>query len=354
MAYHPDPIRPAVMLQFPPTADSTPSPSFRWNEIVSWEQAGMVAARVVLILILSWLVYRGVRLLVKRLVSYEVETEDPIVKRVREQRAQTLGGLLNNIALIVIVTLAGLTILNSFIQIGPLLAGVGVVGLAISFGAQSLVKDVISGTFILLEGQFGIGDVVRIGDTAGLVEKITLRTTMLRDAEGIFHIIPNGEITRVSNMTKNWSRSLIDVSVSYRNDVDTVIRLLQEIGMEFERDEEWHPLILEPFEVLGLNEFTESGIVVRMQVKTLPLKQWVVSRELRRRIKYRFEADGIEMAWPHVRLYWGEGQMPLPEAQQTPTLAPAPGESRGTAPGGAPRGIARGRASRSSAPGDAP
>lgn len=312
-----------MILQLPvPSADSLLTSSFRWNQIVSWEQAGLLIARIALILVVSWLVYSGVKLLVRRMVAYEVDIEDPIVKRLRQQRAQTIGSLLNNIALIVIVTMAGLTILNTFTPIGPLLAGVGVVGLAVSFGAQSLVKDVISGTFILLEGQFGIGDVVRIGDVAGLVEKITLRTTMLRDAEGVYHIIPNGDIARVSNMTKNWSRSLIDISVAYRNDVDTVIRLLQEIGAEFERDEEWHPLILEPFEVLGLDRFTESAVVIRMQVKTLPLKQWIVSRELRRRIKYRFQEEGIEMAYPHIRLYWGEGQMPLPEPHAATTLAP--------------------------------
>lgn len=324
------------LLQIPaPSTDSLPTSRFQWNEIVSWEHAGVVLGRVVLVLLLSWLLYRGVKLLVKRIVSYEVDTDDPIVKRLRQQRAQTLGGLLNNIALIVIVTLAGLTVLNAFINIGPLLAGVGVVGLAISFGAQSLVKDVISGTFILMEGQFGIGDVVRIGDTAGLVEKITLRTTMLRDAEGIFHIIPNGEITRVSNMTKNWSRSLLDISVAYRNDVDQVIRILQDVGAEFERDEQWRPLMLESVEVLGLDRFTDSGMVIRMQVKTLPLMQWSVSRELRRRIKYRFEQEGIEIAWPHVRLYWGEDQMPLPAADPAATLAPAAAaEKRGRPTGG--------------------
>lgn len=265
---------------------------------------------VVIIVAAAFVAYRLVKLLVRRLVSYEVETDDPIIKRVREQRAQTMGGLLQNVAIIIIVTLAALTILSTFIPIGPLLAGVSVVGLAVSFGAQSLVKDVISGTFILFEGQFGIGDVVRVGETAGLVEKITLRTTILRDHEGIVHIIPNGEILLVSNLTKAWSRAVLDLRIAYREDVDRVIRVLREIGEEFQTDAGWAPLLLDPVEVLGLQAFTESAMVIRMQARTLPLKQWEVARELRRRIKNRFDAERIEIPYPHLTFYWGDHQNP--------------------------------------------
>lgn len=305
-----------IQLPFLQTDTSAASrrPSIDWGGV-----AGRLMSRdalldtirdIIIILVVAFVAYRLIRLLVRRLVSYEVETDDLILKRVREQRAQTLGGLLQNVAIIVIITLTVLTILSTFMPIGPLLAGVSVVGLAVSFGAQSLVKDVISGTFILIEGQFGIGDVVRVGTTAGLVEKITLRTTVLRDHEGIVHVIPNGDITLVSNLTKNWSRAVLDLRIAYREDVDRVIRVLRDLGDEFQHDAQWAPLLLDPPEVLGVNDFTESGMIIRLQTKTLPLKQWEVARELRRRIKNRFDAENIQIPYPHLTFYWGDGQNP--------------------------------------------
>ena len=279
---------------------------------------------VVITILVAFVAYQLVKLLVKRLVSYEVESDDPIVKRVREQRAQTLGGLLQNVAIIVIITLAALTILSSFIPIGPLLAGVSVVGLAVSFGAQSLVKDVISGTFILIEGQFGIGDVVRVGQTAGLVERITLRTTVLRDHEGIVHVIPNGEILVVSNLTKAWSRAVLDLRVAYRENVDRVISVLRDIGEEFQRDANWAALLLDPVEVLGIQAFTESAMIIRVQARTLPLKQWEVARELRRRIKNRFDAEGIQIPYPHLTFYWGDHQNPAERLASTGNTPASP------------------------------
>jgi small conductance mechanosensitive channel len=295
-----------------PGADSArPQVRFDWNELLLPDVLARNFGRVLIILVVSFVAYRLIKLLVKRIVSHEVDTEDPIVKRLREQRAQTLGSLLQNVALVVIITLAALTILGTFMPIGPLLAGVSVVGLAVSFGAQSLVKDIISGTFILLEGQFGIGDVVRIGDTAGQVERITLRTSMLRDFEGVVHIIPNGEITKVSNLTKTWSRAVLDVGVAYREDTDRVVDVLRHLGAEFHAHPEWGPLLLEEPEVLGLQSLGESAVVIRLQVRTLPLKQWDVARELRRRIKKRFDLEGIQIPFPHLTFYWGDQQAPF-------------------------------------------
>lgn len=265
---------------------------------------------VAIIIVISFLVYEAAKIIIKRIVARQIQEEDPLVRRLREQRAQTLGSLFTNILLIVVITVAVLTVLDVFINIAPLLASVSVVGLAISFGAQSLVKDVISGTFMLIEGQFGIGDVVKVGDTSGMVEKITLRTTILRDLHGVVHIIPNGEITRVSNLTKTWSRAVIDVAVAYREDVDRVIATLRELAAEFQASPDWAPLLVEPPEVPGIESLGESGVIVRMTAKTLPLKQWDVARELRRLIKKRFEAEGIEIPYPHLTFYWGEGQMP--------------------------------------------
>jgi small-conductance mechanosensitive channel len=290
----------------PRTDTAAALPPLNWKELMNWDQLAPDLLRSALVIFVALVTYRLIRMLVRRVVAHEVDADDPIVKRLREQRTQTLGGLLNNVVLIVISTFAILTILNNFVPIGPLLAGVSVVGLAVSFGAQSLVKDVINGTFILLEGQFGIGDVVRIGEASGLVERVTLRTTMLRDAEGVLHIIPNGEIKMVSNLTKNWSRAVIDVGIAYREDVDRVISVLRDLTDEFQNDEQWSPLLLEPPEVLGVNQLGDSSVVIRTQVKTLPLKQWEVARELRRRIKKKFDDEGIEIPFPQVTMNWGE------------------------------------------------
>jgi small conductance mechanosensitive channel len=145
-----------------------------------------------------------------------------------------------------------------------------------------------------------------------MVEKITLRTTILRDLHGVVHVIPNGEITRVSNLTKTWSRAVIDVGVAYGEDVDKVIATLKNLAAEFQADRDWGPLLVDPPEVPGVESLGESGVIVRMTAKTLPLKQWEVARELRRRIKNRFDADGIEIPYPHLKVYWGDGQMPGP------------------------------------------
>lgn len=282
-----------------------------WQRIFRVEEVARNGLRIVVVLVVAFLAYRIVRLITHRIVHRPVEEEDPLVKRLREQRAQTLGSLLNSVAGAVIGVVATITVLSAIgVPIASILASVGVVGLAISFGAQSLVKDVITGTFLLLEGQYGIGDVVRIADTSGLVERITLRTTVLRDTYGTVHVIPNGTITKVSNLTKSWSRAVLDIGVAYREDVDRVMALMREIGAEFKADPEWGPLLLEEPTVPGVENLGESAVVIRMMAKTLPLKQWDVARELRRRVKNRFDREGIEIPFPTVTFYWGEGQMP--------------------------------------------
>jgi moderate conductance mechanosensitive channel len=283
---------------------------------------------VAVIVGLAFAFYRLLKMVIRRIITREIDEEDPVVRRLREQRAHTLGGLLGNFALIVVVGITILTVLSLFMEIGPLLASVGVLGLAISFGAQSLVKDVITGTFMLLEGQFGIGDVVRVSDVSGMVEKITLRTTILRDLHGAVHIIPNGEITRVSNMTKTFSQAVLDVGVAYREDVDRVIAVLRDVGGDFHNDAEWRALLVEEPQVLGVNEFGDSAVIIRMVAKTLPLKQWEVARELRRRIKKRFDADGIEIPFPHVTFYWGDQQAPRLTAPDGPAVESGEGYAR--------------------------
>jgi small-conductance mechanosensitive channel len=291
-----------------------------WRSFMELDTLVPALIQVVVILLVGTAFYRVVKFLIKRLVEREFEAEDPVVKRLRAQRAQTLGGLLGNVALVVIVLITVLTILGTFLDIGPLLASVGVLGLAVSFGAQSLVKDVISGTFMLLEGQFGIGDVVRVTDVAGMVEKITLRTTILRDNQGVVHIIPNGEITRVSNLTKTWSRAVLDIGVAYKEDVDQVMAVMADVGRELHGDPEWGALLVEEPAVLGVENFADSAIVIRLAAKTLPQKQWDVARELRRRIKKRFDRENIEIPFPHTTFYWGQGQIP-PALADPPEIA---------------------------------
>lgn len=286
---------------------------------IDWDQAlrlEVVAPKVLQILVVigvALLAHRLIRIAIARLVSREIIEEDPLLRRAREQRSKTMGSLLASVATGAIVVIVALTILDILLEnIGPILASFGIIGLAFSFGAQTLVKDVISGAFILMEGQFGIGDVVRINNTSGMVERITLRTTALRDSEGIVHIIPNGSITGVSNMTKAWSRAVLDVGVAYRENVDRVIEVLKDLLQEFQHDPAWSGVLLDEPQVVGVNALADSAVIIRCQAKTLPLKQWDVARELRRRIKNRFDREGIEIPFPHTTLYWGDGQMPGP------------------------------------------
>ena len=222
-------------------------------------------------------------------------------------RAKTLLPLLRKALLVVVTTIVSFIILSEIgVNIGPLLAGAGVVGLAVGFGSQTLVKDVITGVFILAEDQFAVGDVVRVNDKAGLVEEITIRTIRLRDLGGNVHMIPFSSVGMVENMTKDFSRYVFDVGIAYREDVDEVIAILRELGDQMQADEYYGPLINEPIEIMGLDKFGDSAIVVRARLTTKPIKQWEVGREFNRRMKRRFDELGIEIPFPHQTVYFGE------------------------------------------------
>lgn len=276
---------------------------------INWP--GLIAntVEILLIALLAFGGYRLLKVLTGRL-QREIDEPDLVRKRLREQRAQTVASLLNNVGLITITGIALLMVLAIFIEIGPLLAGVGVLGLAVSFGAQSLVKDLISGVFMLVEGQFAVGDVVRVKDTAGLVEKITLRTLVLRDINGVVHIIPNGTVDTLSNLTKSWSRAVLEIGVAYKEDVDRVMEVMLEEAIKLSKDPDWEPLIVEEPTIPGVERFDDSAVTIRAMFKTLPLKQWDVARQYRRRIKKRFDDEGIEIPFPHRTLYWGAGENP--------------------------------------------
>ena len=224
-----------------------------------------------------------------------------------KKRAETLSSVIKYILIVLIVGIAGTMILKELgIDIGPILAGAGVVGLAVGFGAQNLVKDVISGFFILLEDQIRVGDVVQIADKSGVVERVTLRMVVLRDLSCNVHYIPSGEITVVTNMTKSFSAYVFDVGVAYREDVDEVIEIMKEIDEGLRKDADFKNVILEPLEVFGLDKFGDSAIIVRARTKTKPIEQWRVGREFNLRLKKRFDEAGIEIPFPHMTVYPGE------------------------------------------------
>jgi moderate conductance mechanosensitive channel len=261
------------------------------------------ALQIVLILVGSGLLVRAVRILADRLVKF-VQDDDPLATNQREQRAVTLAGIFKGVFKIVIVLVAGLTILGILgINTAPLIAGAGVAGLAISFGAQNLIRDFISGFFILLENQYKVGEVIRAAGVSGQVEDMNLRITVLRDLEGVAHFIPNGEIKVVSNLAKEWSRAVVNVGVAYKEDLDRVVSILNRVGLELSQDAVFGLGILEPPQVLGVENFGDSQVTLRIVTKTRPLKQWETARELRKRIKGAFDREGIEMPFPHRVVY---------------------------------------------------
>jgi small conductance mechanosensitive channel len=192
------------------------------------------------------------------------------------------------------------------VNITPLLAGVGILSLAVGFGAQTLVKDIINGLFILVEDSIAVGDVVTIRGTGGLVEAVNLRTLRLRDLQGSVHIIPNSQVEMITNMTKDYSYYVLDVGIAYREDTDEVVAALREIDAEMRADPAFAADMLAPIEILGVDRFTDSAVVVRARLKTKPIKQWNVGREFNRRMKKLFDARGIEIPFPQRTLHWGE------------------------------------------------
>jgi moderate conductance mechanosensitive channel len=229
-----------------------------------------------------------------------------------DKRVKTLTGLLRTICLTLLWVVAVVMSLDQVgLDITPILASAGIVGLAVGFGAQNLVRDVINGFFMILENQIRIGDVAVVNGTGGLVEAISFRTITLRDLTGTVHIFPNGTITTLSNMTKEWSYYVMDIGVAYKEDTDRVVAVIKKVGKELQEDPEFGPNILEPIEVLGVDQFADSAVVIKARLKTLPIKQWMVGREYRRRLKKAFDEKGIEIPFPHRTLYMGEASLPF-------------------------------------------
>jgi moderate conductance mechanosensitive channel len=287
----------SLLLWLQKTSNPSKRPEFldmQWLQ----DQAG----RIALILLIAFILMRLLRLATDRLVRMSKSQELP--QGMRAQQLRTLASIINSVGVFVIFFFALMQLLSTFgVDMKPLLASAGIAGLAIGFGAQTLVKDVINGFFILIENQYDIGDVVRIAGVKGTVEDMTMRRTILRDADGTQHVIPNSEIKIVSNMTRDWAQVALHVPVAYDENSERVIMLLQEIGKELRNDLRFADLIVGDPEVPGIERVSGGEVEYLMLVKTLPgSAQYTVSRELRRRIKERFEKEKIRSATP-ARVY---------------------------------------------------
>ena len=259
--------------------------------------------RILLIIILAVIAIKLARFVSDRAFSISKKEPDPE----RLKRLNTLGAILRYVIVTSVVIIAIIMVMGEFgVEVGPVLAAAGVAGLAIGFGAQSLVQDVISGFFILLEDQIRVGDVVQIADKSGLVERVNLRMVVLRDLYGNVHYVRNGQIQTVTNMTKEFGYSVFDIGVAYREDIDEVIALIKQADEQVRSDSDVKDDILEPMEILGLDKFDTSAIIIKARIKTKPIRQWAVGREFNRRLKKIFDEQRIEIPFPHLTLYMGQ------------------------------------------------
>lgn len=273
---------------------------------VNWESVIAASLRILLILILLWLVMRFVKLLLNRLEQRLIKHGDGVTPGEVEKRAETIVRLLRQGILIMLWLTGALMILRELgVEIGPILASAGIAGLAVGFGAQNLVRDVIAGFFLIIENQVRVGDVAIVNGTGGLVEAVNFRTLVLRDLSGVVHVFPNGSITTLANLTREWSAYVFEIGVAYKEDVDRVMALMREVGAELHADELFGPMMLDDVEVFGVDNFADSAVTIKGRIRTVPIKQWDVGREYRRRLKYAFDEAGIEIPFPHRTLYFG-------------------------------------------------
>ncbi len=285
--------------------------------------------RIGLVVVAGYVGARFLRVALDRLGSVLIKAGErtEVVPGATQQRVATLIGVLRTIAL---VGLWSVVVIVSLDQIGlnvtPILAGAGIVGLAVGFGAQNLVRDVISGFFMVLENQVRVGDVAIVNGTGGLVEAITFRTILLRDLSGVVHVFPNGTVSTLANMSKEWSAYLMDIGVAYKEDTDHVVAVMRRVAEELRQDPVLGPLILEPIEIFGVDNFADSAVIIKARLKTRPIQQWTVGREYRRRLKKAFDAEGIEFPSPQHSIRVGEASKPLPVLLKQAAAGSGPSE----------------------------
>ena len=278
--------------------------------------------------VVTWLIDHGIRILIIVAVGAVLwfalnKFLPPIVRRSvtrtkykeskggMEKRTNTLLSIFKGMGRVFIVIVAIMMVLSEVgIAVAPVLAGFGIIGIAIGFGAQYLIRDLIAGIFIILENQYRVGDVARVADIAGLVEEVTLRKTVLRDLDGIVHYVPNGEIRTASNFTRHFARVNLNVSVAYDTDLDHAISVINRVGKGLADDENWREKIISPPKVERVDNLGDSGIEIKILGDVKPIQQWAVMGELRLRLKKAFDAEGIEIPWPHTKVYFGN---PLPD-----------------------------------------
>jgi small conductance mechanosensitive channel len=294
-----------------------------WEQYISVEKlytVGADALRVGVILVVTFAATKAMRRWLPRLtrsITSRLTTRSGESAAERDKRAQTLGGIF--VAGLVVTTWTVgilMALKQAGFDVGPVLAGAGVVGLAVGFGAQNLVRDVISGALMLLENQVRVGDVAIINGTGGLVEGINLRTITLRGLDGVVHVFPNGTISSLSNMTHEFSYYLFDIGVAYKEDTDRVVEVLKQVADRMMQEDPYRSEIIEPLEVLGVDAFADSAVIIKARIKTRPIKQWLVGREMNRRIKKAFDEQGIEIPFPHRSIYFGEASQPIAVAQK--------------------------------------
>ena len=279
----------------------------------------VTALRILAIAIASWILIgvlqRSIRLLRLRIAA---RLDDPEAVK----RAETLGRVFRYIIAIVVGTVGAMLVLSELgISLAPILGAAGVVGVAVGFGAQSLVKDFFTGFFLLFEDQIRSGDVVKVADHAGFVEEVTLRYVRLRDYDGNVHFVPNGMITSVVNMSRGFAQSVVDVGIAYRENVDEALAVMREVGTALRADPAFARRILDDIEIVGVERWDDSAVILRCRFKVAPLEQWSVRREYLRRLKHAFDMHGIEIPYPHLTIYAGaakDGSAPPFQLQSLP------------------------------------
>jgi moderate conductance mechanosensitive channel len=272
--------------------------------------------RILFIIVFSAMLYLALRKAIPRAMHLAMGKRNWSSKTKEEQdkRLKTLSRVFVITCGILILVIALFMILSELgVNIGPLIAGFGIVGVAVGFGAQYLIRDLIAGLFIIMENQYNVGDVVKIGNISGLVEEINLRRTVLRDLDGIVHFVPNGESGIVSNFTKEWSRVNLNISVSYNTDLDHAIAVINRVCKEMAEEPAWKEAIIKTPQVLRVDNLGDSGIDIKILGDTKPIMQWDVMGEMRKRLKNAFDKEGIEIPWPHMKVYFGD---PKPQMQK--------------------------------------
>jgi small-conductance mechanosensitive channel len=277
-----------------------------WATVVTWLIDHGI--RILIIVVVGAVLWFALNKFLPRIVRRGVaRTKYKESKEGVEKRTNTLVSIFRGVGRVFIIIIGIMMILDEVgVAVAPVLAGFGIAGIAIGFGAQYLIRDLIAGIFIILENQYRVGDVARVADITGLVEDVTLRKTVLRDLDGIVHHVPNGEIRTASNFTRHFARVNLDVPVAYGTDLDHAISVINRVGKALAEDEKWRKVIKSPPQVLRVNNLGDSGIDIKILGDVKPMEQWAVMGELRLRLKKAFDDEGIEIPWPHTKVYFGD------------------------------------------------